>query len=231
MKRAKQYILLFAILLASCQVFAQKDSVKSLFKPIKTSIQYKNLQWEGGYNGFLFNKSYLAGSGYDIFGAVFDEVDIAFGFDNAGSGNSFRYVQVPYSVIISYSDFYLKFEPLLFPEKIINMAMPIKLALSTMTYADTGTVTNAGGRRRARLGTTFPSITAGLFTYINLFPKWSFGVGVNYRLALSSSSTFSSIDYSNFCFSALVRFKIYTRNLRKIAAKQNSYATPGNRFQ
>src|ERR1700722_1012323 len=124
MKRAKKYLLLFATLFVFTQVYAQKDTIHSLFKPIKVYVQYSNLQWEIGYSGYAFNHAYIPGSSIDLVGAVFNEVNFAVGFDQAGGNGSSLYT----NLVQSYSDFYFEVEPLLFPQQTVNFSMPIKIA-------------------------------------------------------------------------------------------------------
>ncbi|MGP8215717.1 MAG: hypothetical protein ACLQQ4_09165 [Bacteroidia bacterium] len=238
MKRAKQCTIIIAVLFSFNNVFAQKDSIQALFKPVKFNIHYSNLQWEEGYNGYLFKNSYIGGAGIDLFGIVFNEVNFAFGFDEAGSGTAGRTIITNF-IVQSYSDFYFKIEPMLFPEKIINLSMPIKIAYSSLGYSDTATstATQGGGYGRGGYGrrrgesVSFPSITPGVFTYVNVFTKVNIGVGINYRLALKTYSTGSPSDYDNLSFSALIRFRLAFRNKNKIAPDKDDYYQPGNRFQ
>src|SRR6201998_3249261 len=159
MKRAKHYILLFATLFSFTILPAQKDSCQSLFKPVKLNIRYSNLQWEIGYHGFVFNNAYLQGYNIDFIGIVFNEVNFAIGIDGAGGrgGPGHNALPVQTTTVQSYSGFYFKIEPMLFPEKLINLSMPVKFGLSSLSYADTSTVITS--RRRHRLGVSFPFLT------------------------------------------------------------------------
>jgi hypothetical protein len=234
MRKAKKYIQFVIPLLCSLHSLAQKDSTQALFShpPKVLTIHYSYLQWEGGYNGFLFNSTYIDGVGLDFIGVVFnDEVNIAFGFDQGGR-NGGRVTQAFTSRILqSYSDFYLKIEPMLFPENIINLATPLKIGTGSLTYSDTSSAASNYRRHRNR-PISFPFVEPGLITYVNIFPKVSIGLGLSYRIALATSSAAPAGDYSNFTFSALLRLELFTRNLRKIAAGNNNYAAPPpERFQ
>jgi hypothetical protein len=230
MKRAKQYIFFIATLFYCNQLSAQKDTVQTLLKPVKLNIHYSYLQWELGYNGFLFSNTYIGGVGMDIFGIVFNnDADIAFGFDQGGTGGGYRMGLIKAVRLLSYSDFYIKAEPMLFPDKLINLAMPLKYGTATLSYSDTAAITY--NRRRRTKSYSFTMFEPGLFAYVNVFRRLSIGAGLSYRIALSSLSSPPISDYDNFTFSAMLRFKIYTRNKRKLAAKKNQYYAPGDRFQ
>ncbi|HXP52722.1 MAG TPA: hypothetical protein VN922_22400 [Bacteroidia bacterium] len=233
MKRAKHYILLFATLFSFTILPAQKDSVQSLFKPVKLNIRYSNLQWEIGYHGFVFNNAYLQGYNIDFIGIVFNEVNFAIGIDGAGGrgGPGHNALPVQTTTVQSYSGFYFKIEPMLFPEKLINLSMPVKFGLSSLSYADTSTVITS--RRRHRLGVSFPSITPGVFGYLNIFPNINLGVGLDYRFALSEKTPgiATSADYDNFSFYMLVRFRLYTRKKIGANANKGDYYAPPERFK
>jgi hypothetical protein len=232
MKAAKRYLLLFATLFFVSQLYAQKDSIHALFKPVKLDIHYSNLQWEGGYNGFVFNHAYLSGFSLDLFGIVFNEVNFAFGIDEAGSGGGYgRGIPVINYNVQSYSDLYLKIEPMLFPDRILNLSMPVKFARSTDTYPDTSTVLAAMGRRGRRSSVSYFSITPGVFCYVNVFPGLNLGAGASYRVALTTSNTGSPEDYSNFEFSLLLRIRVAMRNKTKVKPPKNDYYNPETRFQ
>jgi len=232
MKRAKRYAFLYVILLSSNLLFAQKDSVQALFSPPKFNIHYSHLQWELGYNGFVFKNNYVGGIGVDLIGAVFnDDANIAIGFDQGGTKTSIYSSLVSTIRVQSYSSFYLKIEPMLFPEKVINISMPLKFGVSSITYIDTTTYSTSTSHRRRVRPTTFPSVEPGLFTFVNVFPNVNFGVGISYRVALSTTSAVAMSDYDNFIFSAQMRLKLFTRNHRKIAAKKNDFYDPNDRFQ
>lgn len=234
MKQAKQYILLFATLFCFTQLSAQKDSVQSLFKPVKFNIHYSNLQWELGYHGFVFNNAYLSGYSIDFFGVVFNEVNFAFGVDGAGGRGRPGHNALPVktTTVQSYSGFYFKIEPMLFPEKLINLSMPVKFGYSSLSFADTSAAAVTSGRRH-RQGVSFPSITPGVFGYLNVFPNINLGIGIDYRFALSTRTTSMATpsDYDNFSFSMLVRFRLYTRSKTKAAAKKGDYYASPERFQ
>ncbi len=232
MKRAKRYTFLLVILLSNSLLFAQKDSVQALFSPPKFNIHYSHLQWELGYNGFVFKNNYVGGIGVDLIGAVFnDDVNIALGFDQGGTKTGTSSSLVSIRMVQSYSSFYLKIEPMLFPEKVINISMPIKLGLSSITYVDTSTYSYTTNRRRRVRANSFPSVEPGLFGYVNVFPNVNFGVGISYRYALKTTSAVAISDYDNFVFSAQMRLKLFTRNHRKIAAKKKDFYDPNDRFQ
>ena len=230
MIKAKRYLLLFATLFFALQLHAQKDSIHSLFKPIKLNIHYSNLQWEDGYSGFAFNHTYLSVVSLDLFGIVFNDVNFAFGVDEAGSGGSSRGIPVINYNVQSYSDLYLKIEPMLFPERILNLSMPVKFAESTNTYPDTSTVLAAMGRRGRRSSIRYFSITPGVFCYVNVFPGLNLGAGAEYRVALNTSSTGSPEDYSNFEFSLSLRIRVAMRN-KSVKPPKNDYYNPETRFQ
>jgi hypothetical protein len=229
MTHAKHYIIACAALLSISQLHAQKDSVESLFKAPKLNVHYSYLQFEFGYTGFVFNGTYLNGTSYDLIGAVFnDDVDVAIGFDQCGGAsrysNSFSSTT---TTVQSYSDFYIKAEPLLFPDKVFNFSVPIKLCVATLSYP----IPMATGRRRT-MSYGFAAATGGAFFYVNLFRPLSLGAGADYRLSFTSSSQVASNDYSNFSFSVLARLKIYTRATgRRLAAKKNDYYDSKDRFQ
>jgi len=228
MRIAKHYITIVALLSIS-QLHAQKDSVEALFKSPKFSIHYSYLQFELGYSGFAFSNAFLNGSSYDIIGAVFNnDFSIAIGFDGAsGSTRSMPYFSNTSTIVDSYNDFYFKAEPLLFPDKLLNFSMPVKLCVANLGYP----IYNPNGRRRTR-NYAFTAVTAGAYLYVNVFRALSMGMGADYRLSLSSSGSVSKSDYSNFSFSVLMRFKVNTHTTgRRLAAKKKDYYNPKDRFQ
>lgn len=230
MKRATQYIFFIATLFYCSSLSAQKDTVQTLLKPVKLNIHYSYLQWELGYNDFFFGNTAIGGIGLDLFGIVFNnDADIAFGFDEGGTGGGYRMGLVKVERLLSYSDFYIKAEPMLFPDKLINLAMPLKFGAANLSYTDTAAITY--NRRRRTKSYSFTMFEPGLFAYVNVFRKLSIGAGLSYRIALSSLSSPPISDYDNFTFSVLLRFKIYTRNKRKLAAQKDEYYTPDDRFK
>lgn len=234
MRKAKNYILLLISLAVCSSLFAQKDSIQALFQPPKFNIHYSYLQWELGYNGFVFNNDYIDGVGFDGIGLVFNEdVDIAIGLDQGGrpyGGYGGRGAIFSNLLLQSYTGFYLKIEPMLFPDKVINLSMPIKLDFSSLSYTDTASI-NSGHHHHNR-PLTFPAVIPGVFGWVNVFPKVSLGIGVSYRIALKTDGVLPGSDYSNFVFSGMIRLKLFTRSHTKQAAKQNNYyAPPVNRFQ
>jgi len=234
MKSVKHCFFVVTALLCSNGLFAQKDSVQALFNPPKFNIHYSYLQWQLGYNGFVFSNTYLSGIGLDVFGIVFnDDVDIAIGLDQGGRNGRTGYhaAILATRTLQSYAGFYIKAEPMLFPEKIINISTPLKFGMSSLSYADTSTVAATGYGRRRNRPISFFDVEPGFFAYVNVFPKVHFGVGASYRVALNTSSSISYSDYDNFVFSAVMRLQLDTHSKRKLAAKKNDYYTPSDRFQ
>ena len=233
MKKIKKHILILVLLSCTCQLFSQKDSIHSLFKAPKFNVQYSYLQWEFGYNGFLFNSVFINGINVDFVGIVLnDDYNFAIGLEQGGTRAGYRTPVFTNMVLQSYSGFYLKIEPMLLPEKTINISMPLKLGIGTLSYSDTSSYTQANGRRgRRNTGTSFTFFEPGLFTFVNVLPTVNFGAGISYRVALTTSGAHPINDYDNFTFSALVRLRVFTRNKRKIDAKNNNYYSQPERFQ
>lgn len=234
MKKAKQYLVVFALFFLAATLQAQKDSIHALFKPVKLGIHYSNLQWEGGYTGYVFNHEYVSGLSLDFFGIVFNDVDLAIGIDEAGNRSGYnKGIPVINYNVQSYSGFYFKIEPMLFPEKLVNLAMPIKFEASTLTYPDTSTfqpTTGYGRRGRRSPSASFFSITPGVFGYVNLFPGFNLGAGVSYRFAFSMGDYGTFNDYNDFTFSVLVRIRVAMRK-NKVEPPKNDYYKPDTRFQ
>jgi hypothetical protein len=210
--------------------YSQRDSVHSLFHAnphIRIPIKYSYLQWDLGYTNFLFNNQSLSGYSLDLIGIVFNnDWDIAAGFE--GAGNHYGYV--PIGTVSNYSAFYLKFVPMLFPEKLINFSMPLKFAYSNLSVSNSN---NPGGYRRGRgrgnPGYSFFSFTPGADIFLNIFHFLSLGAGVNYRFAFSTPGSFAADDYNNFSFSGIVRLKLYPH--KKINRLPDYYAPPQQRPQ
>jgi hypothetical protein len=221
----------FLNLLLSNIICSQKDSVQSLFNTnvhIRIPLKYSYLQWDLGYTDFLFNGTSISGYSLDIIGLVFnDDLDIAAGFED-GSNGGFGYSTV--TSVNSYSAFYLKFEPMLFPEKLINLSVPLKFAYSNLGFTNTGAYGGYGrrGRGRGGPGSSFFSFTPGADVFINVLHFLSLGGGVNYRIAFSTPGSYPQSDYDNLSFSLTLRLKLYPK--KKNAERPDYYAPPRQRF-
>jgi len=149
-----------------------------------------------------------------------DNVDIAAGFEGGGNGNRYAII----NTVNSYYAAYIKLEPILFPEKLINFSIPLKFAYSNISVANSNGYTGYGGRRGRRgAGNSFFSFTPGANVFINIFHFLSLGTGINYRFAFSAPGSYPANDYNNFSFSGTLRLKIYPQ---KNKIRQMDYYTP-----
>jgi hypothetical protein len=212
--------------------YSQKDSVHTLFNGsphICIPLKYSYLQWDLGYTNFLFSNTSINGYSLDVIGLVFNnDLDIAVGFEGGGNRGGFGYSTV--TTVISYSSAYIRFVPMLFPEKLFNFSMPLKFAYSNIGVTDTNIYAAGYGRRgrRGGPGSTFFSFTPGAEVFINMFHFLSVGGGVNYRFAFSTPGYYPKSDYDNLSFSGTLRFKIYPH--RKTVRQMEYYAPPQQRM-
>jgi hypothetical protein len=227
----KLLILLCAILFIFNTCHSQRDSVHTLFSSsphIKIPLKYSYLQWDLGYTGFLFSNNYVNGYSLDVIGLVFNEdLDIAAGFEGGGS----NYGYVPIGMVASYSAVYIKFVPMLFPDKLINFSMPLKFSYSSLDVSNSNNPAGYGGRRgrgRGFPGEHFFSFTPGADVFINVFHFLSLGAGINYRFAFSTPGSYSWSDYNNASLSLIARLKLYPKKRNK--PPSDYYAPPQQRF-
>jgi hypothetical protein len=241
----KKYLSILLLIASVCRInilTAQSDSVKTIFKhtpSIKLPIRYSYLQWDLGYKGFFFQNTYLGGLNIDLIGVVFnDNIDVAIGIQHAGGTQGFI-GQVPTNTVQTYSALFLKFEPILFPVKLLNVSFPLELSASTISLNNALNGGYGGYGRRHRgggfgfgNGYSFFAFSPGVLGLVNIFKGISVGMGANYRIALSENGSLSSQDYDNFSLSVIVRLKLFTKRKPKSNSKQNNdYYTPPQRFQ
>lgn len=224
----RKFLILFCIFLCLfCKCYSQRDSVHSLFNSsphIHIPLKYSYVQWDLGYTNYIFNGVDLNGYSLNLVGIVFNNnIDIAVGLE--GASNGFGYSGT--NTVRSYSGLYLKLEPMLFSEKLINLSFPLKFEFSNLGFGNAGGYGRGRGRGRGGPGSSFYSFTPGCDVFLNVFHFLSIGGGINYRLAFSEPGSYPKSDYNNFSFSGIVRFKIYPN--RKNKPQPDYYLPPQQR--
>lgn len=223
----KVFLSFFTALFLFNTCYSQRDSVHTLFTGsphIRIPLHYSYLQWDVGYTNFLFDNTSINGYSLDLFGLVFNnDLDIAVGFEGGGGG----YGYTSTNSVRSYSSAYIKLEPMLLTENLINFSLPLKLAYSDISVSNGYGGYGGGygrGRGRGGAGNSFFSFTPGADVYLNVLHFLSIGTGINYRLAFSSPGGYAANDYNNFSFSLMLRFKIYPH--KNGGVRQPDYYTP-----
>jgi hypothetical protein len=195
---------------------------------MKVPFKYSYLQWDVGYVGYFFQSQYLNGFGLDLIGAVFNnDFDLAFGF--TGTSGGYNYGVTPTMPDVhSYSTVYIKAEPMLFPDRLLNISIPVLFSMDNFSYTMGNNPYIGGGRRGRAPGISFPAISGGINLLCNLFKRVSLGAGADYRFGFgrNSYSTFK-LEYNNFTTQVFLRFRLNTRKKVINEAKdRNDYYTP-----
>lgn len=209
MQSIRTYFVVVLITGLSSVAGAQNDTTEYLFRKAK----YSYLQYTVGYSPMLFSNDLVAhGFSCSIVGIVFNE-KVSIGLDVDGFAktpplyiNTFPHISS--CVFIS-----LNVEPLIRPKKIINFSVPVKIGYgSAQIYeiAPPGYVVVSNPE--------FMVVQPGAVAWINLFKSLSLGAGGSYRVTINSHpETFDK--FSGFSGYALIRFKLYTRELQQKMSK------------
>jgi hypothetical protein len=210
----KKLLVFLFFVFSSASLFAQTDSVDALFKDAKITglhadIGYSGVQMKGhGYNGVTVNYAFILehkfgiGMGIDSYGRRF------------GNGVITGVPTDAPNVYTSQQLYYLNFEYLLFPSRLVNLSFPVKVALASVSLFDTiapsfSTSWSYYGKTYYQHADNFFTIAPGVNLHLNVFKAISIGVGANYRIAMGVNKVVGEDeDFSGPTFLAFVRFKL-----------------------
>lgn len=173
--------LLFSVFAYSA-LYAQTDSTRSLFKA--SSKNFK-LQWEEGFTAFAFKNALLTGTSTDFVGVQYKNImHVSIGADQ-GTNNIYLNPGYNdpknYTVVNAHFAYYLNVEPILLPDHLFNITIPVKLSYAANVTGHNSTYND-----------NF-NIAPGVNVMVHLIPNLCLGTGINYRFNMSTIFVSSNI--------------------------------------